>query len=234
MKYLITSLTGAVLGMVASAAVLFFNPLSVPRTGPAAIRGASTYHYRFPEQSTFSLTHDGQLRLPRVPREAPRLWEAAIRATVMSGLVLEDAGGAGSIVASRVSVPLPDSELLTTGYVVADYWLLTVPGRGSIFVESDNNIWPLLRDSVVPVTYLRRSWGGPKSYAVTIGPDVRRAGTVTGISGAFDGMGGQAWERYGLQQFTAARGIEDLRGELSIDWDDDAAIQAQNVPADVE
>jgi len=219
MKYFVAAVLGVICGAGGAAAALYWNPLSAAATS-APPAGALTFSYGFPAESAVALTHDGQLGLPHIPQDVSALWEAAINGVVLNVLTLDDAAGAPRALASRVSVPSPQTNLLLRGVIVADHWLITVPGEGSLFIEAHNNLWPMLKDTFVPARLLQREWAGPAVYAVTAGPGARGAAAVVGVSGRFANARGAARETYDLERFSAARGIEALRGTLAIELDE--------------
>jgi hypothetical protein len=220
MKYLFATLAGVLLGMTAAVLVLYYNPLHAREARTAPPPGW-TLEYDFPG-TAIALTHGGQLELPSIPREIAALWETGISSMILNVLLLEDPSGAPQALATRVSVPSTDTDLLLRGVIVADHWLVTVPGQGMLFVEGHNNVWPLLKDTFIPVTYLQREWRGPATYAVTAGPGPRGTAQVVGLNGAFEGLRGAARETYDLERFSPTRGIEALRGALAIALDETA------------
>jgi hypothetical protein len=182
--------------------------------------------YDFPGGSTLALTHAGQLGLPHIPPDVEALWEAAITDVVLNVLVLEDENGAPRALASRISVPSQDTDFLLRGFLVSEHWLVTVPGEGTLFVDGENNLWPFLKEAVIPVRYLWQEWQGPARYPVTIGPTGGRTAEVVGVSGAFAGVGGSALESYELRRFNAVFGIEALRGTLAVALEAPAGAEA--------
>jgi hypothetical protein len=216
MKYFLAWLVGALLGAGAALAALYFNPLT-QAGGQRPLGDPWTLTYDFPGGSMLALTHDGQLGLPHIPADIPPLWEAAIDHVALSVLRLEDANGGPSGLASRVSVLSQDTDFLLRGFVVSDYWLITVPGQGTLYLESENNLWPFLKDTLIPVKYLQREWRGPVSYSATVGPRFGSAAEIFGVSGEFAGARGSAREIFDLDRFSAAHGIEALRGTLALE-----------------
>jgi hypothetical protein len=214
MRYVIVTLLGVLLGAACAATVLYYNPLTEVRESPA--KESWTLSYDFPGGSTLALTHAGQLGLPHIPTDVEALWEAAIADVVLNVLVLEDENGAPHAMASRISVPSQETDFLFRGFLVSEHWLVTVPGQGTLFVDGENNLWPLLKGALIPVRYLWQEWRGPVRYPVTIGPTGARTAEVVGISGAFAGVRGSALESYELRRFNAAFGIEALRGTLAV------------------
>ena len=118
MKYVIAALAGIFVGAAAAAAVLYYNPLTDVRE--ASAEESWTLAYDFPGGSTLALTHTGQLGLPHIPADVGPLWEAALANVVLNVLVLEDENGAPAALASRVSVPSQETDLLLQGFLVSE------------------------------------------------------------------------------------------------------------------
>lgn len=216
MKYLFGFFAGLLVGALAALAVLYFNPLT---GGGSRARGLSSLQlsYSLPEQDALLLTHDEQLKLPIIPANAPHLWEGGVKGTILSALTLASDDGERAV-ATRISVPSQDTNLLLDGVLVDDYWLVTVPGRGGLFVHTVNNQWPLLKETVGRVDLLRQTWAGPATYDSTRGP-AGNLGRVLGLSGEFAGRRGTAREFLAVDRY-GPRGFEGMSGELALAIDD--------------
>jgi hypothetical protein len=195
MKYLLTWLLGLVTGAALAAALLWFNPFAA-REGPQAGRDALALAYRFPAPDVLLLAHGGRLRLPVRPDSAPALWENTISRTLVHAHLLYRDDGAPYAIASRVTAPSSDTDLLRRGLLLDDRWLVTVPGEGSVLIDARSNIWPLARDHLLPVWYLRRDWSGPAAIQPTYGPGLGGSAVVQGLSGRFAGRAGSATESW--------------------------------------
>jgi hypothetical protein len=223
MRYFSSALAGILVGIVVGAVALYYNPLTT-RAARNVENADWTLRYSVPDRDLIALTHYERLPLPMKPDGVDSLWEQAIRAAALSVLSLHEAGGdtasesAVSALATRLTVPSQSTDLLLRGALVDDYWLVTVPGEGSLFVHDLNNLWPALRENVVPVSLLDRDWRGPAEYRPTLGPrGPRGPGFALGASGRFAGVGGESGERYRLNRYSRAHGAEDLAGELELD-----------------
>ena len=226
MKYVLVTLLGILLGAAGALAALYYNPLTTVRELPPKDSWALAYD--FPGGSTLALTHAGQLGLPHIPTNVETLWEAAITEVVLNVLVLEDENGAPQALASRISVPSRETDLLLNGFLVSEHWLITVPGQGTLFVDGENNLWPFLKEALIPVRYLHQKWQGPERYPVTVGPTSGRTAEVIGVSGAYAGVRGTARETYELRELSAGFGLEALRGTLSVALEERAdAVEAE-------
>jgi len=211
MKYLITFLFGLVVGTALAVALLYFNPLT---DDAARARAGGTWElgYALSSDSAALLTHGEDLRLPVIPPDAPLLWEQGVRGTVLGAFALEDAAG-GTAAATRISVPSPGSDLLLHGLFVDDYWLVTAPGRGTVFVHAVDNQWPMLRDTVGRVDLLRQPWTGAAAYDPTVGPGPGGRAVVRGLTGEFAGQSGTGRDLISLDRYDAT-GFAGLSGEL--------------------
>ena len=214
MKYLWALIGGLLVGAAVGGLLLYVNPL----TGSRAM-GVGTFdrvlEYSFPADVS-AFTHSGRAPLPLKPAVVPELWETAVRSTVLGVITLSGDDARPEAVASRVITPSDRTELLGRGMIADDYWLVTVPGAGSLFVVSESNVWPLVKDTVLPVTLLGRRWSGARSYVPTDGPGLRGTALVLGATGRFEVQEGSALERYRVNAFSRSEGLEDLSGELHL------------------
>ena len=214
MKYLWALVGGLLVGAAAGGVLLYFNPLTGSR---AAEIGAfdRVLRYRFPaDVSVF--THGGRAPLPLQPAGVAELWETTVRSSALGALTLSEDDGRPEAVASRIIAPSDRTELLGRGMIANDYWLVTVPGAGSLFVVAESNLWPLIKDTVLPVTLLGRPWSGTRSYVPTDGPGLRGTALVVGATGGFEAQEGSALERYRVNEFNRSEGLAELSGELHL------------------
>jgi len=213
-KHLFVALAGLLLGTAAAGAVLYFNPLSVTASGVPNPTDR-VLHYSLPDHVlAFSLGDDARY-FGRDPGDDD-LWEDTIDRTAVLGLVLNDADNQPAAVASRLMAVSPDSNLLLRGVVLNDYWLVTLPGEGTLFVRADTNTWRFLKEALVPVWFLDRPWDGPSEYWPTVGPGADDSGVVLGLSGNFSGSEGSVVERYELTALDPVRESALAEGELHL------------------
>jgi hypothetical protein len=214
MKFALTFLAGLLLGCVIALAGLYFNPLVKDQgSGP----GVDDWSLRYaqPSDDLLLLTHSGSLRLPKAPAGAPDLWERTLRGTLVQVAVLRDQAGNAAL-ASRISISRGNGNMMLHGLPVRDTWLVTVPGQGSFTVEADGNLWPLMRDHLLPVWYLGRDWQGPATVHTVTGPGLRNTAIVQGLTGRFAGLTGSAVEQLDLEQVTANAHAMQLVGALHV------------------
>ena len=102
--------------------------------------------------------------------------------------------------ASRVSALSEDSDLLLRGAKSNNDWLLSFPGRGTLFIDDRENLSDLVRYGVVPVWLLRQRWSGSRELLATAGPDAGSA-QILGGTGEFTNASGRLRQRHFVEQF---------------------------------
>lgn len=210
MKYLLSLLFGLVAGAAVALALLYFNPLTQRQTELPA-RADRSLAYSMQPADTWLVTHDRRIELPVVPSDAPLLWEHGIKGVLLAAMPLRNAGGQVVAYGSRITAPSGNTEFLRAGLLADDYWLISFPGEGTLFVHALNNEWPLLRDTLVKVDWLGQSSAGPVHYGPTIGP-VAAGARLHGLTGGFAGAGGNLRERLTLDAYSGS--FAALSGEL--------------------
>jgi hypothetical protein len=214
MKYVLAAILGLAIGAAGAFGVLYLNPFSVE--GSAAPTASDrVFRYSLPDDVLeFSLGEDARFLGQAASRDG--LWEETIDRAAVLGLALADSAGQPVAVASRLMIASTDTDLLMRGVLVADHWLVTVPGEGTLFVRADVNAWPFVKDTLLPVWYLERPWNGPEEYWPTVGPGADGSGTALGVAGAFAGSEGRVVERYELTSLDRARAVAAATGELHL------------------
>lgn len=213
MKYVLSLGFGLLAGIAVAAALLYFNPFTLSQS-EAGNESGWVLAYSLGAEDTWLSTHDEWLKLPRVPADAPLLFEDGIRGSMLAAMPLDDPSGTMSAAATRIGVPSAESELLHAGLLVQDYWLISVPGAGSVFVHAVNNQWPLLRDTVVRVDWLQRRFSGPGHYVPTQGPGSAGA-AVIGLTGEYAGLRGRGRESLSLDSYQGS--LAQLSGRLLLE-----------------
>lgn len=205
MRLILVTISGFLFGCALVLIALYYNPLTADS---GVIVGVNTrvLTYRSPFTEGLAVTHGGQSRLPLQPAAIPELWESTINGLMFSIVVLHDEENVPVGIASRVSQLSESTEMLTRGVMVDDDWLVTIPGEGSFFIEAASNLWPFLRETLIPVWYLDRPWQGPKSYRPTAGPGDGGTAIVVGATGLFEDRKGTVVESYQISDFDQATG----------------------------
>lgn len=218
MKPVFAGILGLVLGAAAAAALVYVNPLTADGGAPAAPAAPADgwqLAWEFPGDGVLTHTHGGALTSALRPADAPELWEETIRSSVLTSLRLDDARDGTAAWATRISVPSTRTNLLLNGVVVGDYWLISKPGEGALFMRAHTNVWPALKDTYVRVDVLRRPWAGPAAYSPTLRPADGPA--VQGATGTFAGREGSGRERIEIGRYSAGGRLESLSGRLTLD-----------------
>jgi hypothetical protein len=211
MRHLFVALLGLLAGAALAGAVLYYNPFTAA-TADAPSSSDRVLRYSLPGQVLEAALGVDAI-FPGQIDAADSLWEETIDRTAVLGLVLNDDSGPVAI-ASRLMAPSPATDLLLHGVLVSDYWLVTYPNQGTLFVRSDSNIWPFLKQTALPVWLLDRPWHGPIEYQPTVGPGTGHTAMVVGVSGAFEGQEGSAVEHYGISAFDPVQHSAAAVGEL--------------------
>lgn len=224
MKYVIVNLIGLLLGAVAGVAVLYFNPMTgEPAPQPAG--AMRTLHYELPAHA-LAFVHGERALLPGVAADGEQFWEETINRAALLALALNDTEGRPAAAASRLLQGSSDTDLLLKGVLVNDFWLLTVPGEGSLFLRVDTNVWPFLKHAFIPTWYFKQPWQGPADYRPTVGPGPESA-LIVGGTGRFASLSGHAFERYRLTALDRDRQAVALAAELHFELDEPAATAAE-------
>jgi hypothetical protein len=223
MKYLVVAVLGFLVGALLAGTALYYNPFTV-HAGAAPAAGDRMLKYSLPDQ-VLSVAVGEDAILAGRSSGVDGLWEETIDRTAVMGLVLADESGQPAAIASRLMAPSPSTDLLLTGVVLTDYWLVTLPGKGTLFVHSDSNVWPFLKETFLPVWLFDRPWRGPAEYRPTVGPNAGSTASVLGVTGVFEGKSGSAVERYDVTAFGPAEHSAAAIGELFLHLPDQQVAQ---------
>ena len=213
MKYALVALLGLLLGAAVAGAAIYYNPFTLA-SAPPADAADRALHYGLPGEVLGFTLGDAMLP-PGSPKRDDAFWEETIDRTALLSLVLEDAHDKPVAVASRLLAVSARTDLLLSGVRVNDYWLLTIPGEGTLFVRADTNVWPFLRETL-PVWYFGRPWKGPTDYRPTAGPGLDGLAVVIGATGRFAGLEGSAVEKYRLTDLDAKARSAAATGEVDL------------------
>ncbi len=221
MKYVLMTFLGFLVGDALVLVGLYYNPFTADSGAIAAVN-ARVLAYGSPFSEGLAITHSGRSRLPVQPPGIPELWESTINNSLLSVIVLHDEEAAPIGIASRVSQFSESTEMLTRGVVVDDDWLVTIPGEGSFFVRADSNLWPFLKETLIPVWYLDRPWQGPRNYRPTAGPGEEGSAVVAGGTGHFANLSGSAVESYRISDFDDFEGPRNIDARMFLQWTESA------------
>lgn len=212
MRYLAVAVLGLLLGAAAGGAAIYYNPLIGTKAPAQPDPADRAFHYSLPSE-VLGFALGEQVVPPGTPKRDDLLWEETIDRTAMLSLVLDDAHDKPAAIASRMLAVSPRTDFVLSGVRVNDYWLLTIPGEGTLFLRADENIWPFLKETL-PVWYLGRPWKGPAEYSPTSGPGEHGEAVVIGATGRFAGLEGTAIEKYRLTDLDPAARSAAATGEI--------------------
>jgi hypothetical protein len=203
-----------VLGAAGECVVLYFYPLS-ESSAPSPNAKDRVFRYSLPDHVLgFAVGEDARLLGQGMGDDS--LWEETIDRTAVLGLVLNDGADQPAAIASRLLSTSAESDLLLRGVLVSDFWLVTIPNEGTLFVHADSNAWPFLKERLLPVWYFDRPWDGPAEYWPTVGPGSDESGDVVGVAGSFRGSSGSAVERYEITTLDPSRNVAIAAGEIHL------------------
>jgi hypothetical protein len=213
MKYLLVAALGMLIGAAAAGAAIYYNPFTMTKSAQPDVADRAL-HYSLPSE-VLGFELGDEIVPPGTPKRDDSLWEETIARTAMLTLVLDDAHDNPTAIASRLLAVSPRTDFVLSGVRVNDYWLLTIPGEGTVFLRADTNVWPFLKDTL-PVWYLGRPWKGPAEYSPTAGPSEQGAAVVIGATGRFVGLEGTAIEKYRLTDLDPGARSAAATGELDL------------------
>jgi hypothetical protein len=212
MRYLIVAALGLLIGTAAGAVAIYYNPLIEAKSSAEFDAAARALHYSLPSE-VLGFALGEQVVPPGTPKQDGLLWEETIERSAMLSLVLDDVHDKPTAIASRMLAVSPRTDFVLSGVRVNDYWLLTIPGEGTLFLRADANVWPFLKQTL-PVWYLGRPWKGPTEYSPTAGPGEHGEAVVVGATGRFAGLEGTAIEKYRLTDLDPAARSAAATGEI--------------------
>ena len=210
MRGLFALVAGSLVGAALASAVLFYNPMSqfsgkVPAGEPLFYDSGMPY---------MAVSHSGKLPVPLRPRDIEPLWENAINGAVLTVFPINNAAGEPVALASRVSALSEESDLLLRGVKTHNDWLLSFPGRGTLFIDDREDLSELVRYGVVPVWLLRQPWAGSRELLATTGPDAGSA-KVLGGTGDYKDSQGRLRQRHVIDQF--GLGVIEWSSEIGLE-----------------
>jgi hypothetical protein len=181
MKYLLVAALGLLIGAAAAGAAIYYNPFTMTKSAHLDVADRAL-HYSLPSEVLGFALGDA-IMPPGTPKRDGSLWEETIDRTAMLSLVLDDAHDNPTAIASRLLAVSPRTDFVLSGVRVNDYWLLTIPGEGTLFLRAETNVWPFLKETL-PVWYLGRPWKGPSEYSPTARPSCSAPPAASWVSRA--------------------------------------------------
>jgi len=203
MRYFWLFMLGLLVGLGLAGAVIWLTPLTAePRHAPTLAYGVTAqFATSLRAEDAPLLTHGGERRLIARPESVSPLWEATIQPVVAGLLLLRNDAGEVIGSASRLGAASRDTDPLRQGILVDSTWLVSLDGQGMAFVIQRENVWPMLRQVVIPARLRREPWQGALSFTPAAGPREDAAGRLLGISGTLAGLEGQLISSYRMTAF---------------------------------
>ena len=227
MKYAIAFVLGLLVGVALFVLLMYYNPFSAPQTiSPLAVSENPVLSFQYsvvPGDAVF-YTNDGEGSTAPFPSAANELWEPTVNDTRVLVTELSDARGTPMGIGIKISTDSEATRLLNSEALVDSVWHIYLPGRGTLFVEQNENYWAYLRDIVIRSRLNSTdSWRGAWSRVMTTGPNALGTGRVLGGNGGFAGVEGEAVEILNATAYSSASGPVAMDGILTVALPEDFA-----------
>ncbi len=220
-KYVTGLLLGIVLGVLAAAALLYFNPLAARNPlSPLSVSNNNILRLGYSAVPTDSIvfTNNGESRVQPHPEKVRELWEAPLRRTEVLVTTLRDSRNNLAGIGIKYSSDSEDTRIINGEALVDSAWHIHLVERGSLFVEQTENYWNFLRKIVLPAYWSTANhWKGVWNGNMTVGPGALGTAAVTGGTGEFAGLESEAVEALKASAYSVAQGPVAVEGHLTID-----------------
>jgi hypothetical protein len=220
-KYVAGLLLGIVLGVLAAATLLYFNPLAARNPlSPLSVTNNNILSLGYSVVPTDSIiyTNNGESRVQPHPDKVRELWEAPIALTDVLVTVVNDSRNNPAGIGIKYSSDSEDTRLINGEALVNSAWHIHLVERGSLFVEQTENYWNFLRKIVLPAYWSSSNhWKGVWNGNMTVGPGALGTAAVTGGTGEFAGLESEAVEAVRASAYSVAQGPVAMEGRLTID-----------------
>lgn len=221
MKYVAGLLSGILLGVIAAATLLYFNPLASHHSlSPLSVSKNRMLSIGYSAVPTDSIvfTNDGESRIKPHPDNVRELWEAPIRLSEVLVTVVTDSRNNPAGIGIKFSSDSEKSRLINGEALVDSAWHIHLVERGSLFVEQTENYWNFLRKIVLPAYWSSANhWKGVWNGNMTVGPGALGTAAVSGGTGEFAGLESEAVEAVSASAYSVSQGPVSMEGRLTID-----------------
>ena len=221
MKYVITLILGAIVGVFILAAVLVYNPFLAQRgVSPLSVSDSEliSLNYSSVPSDTIVFTNNGESQWQPYPEKTLQLWEPSIRLSSAMATVVTDARNQTAGIGIKFSSSSERTRLLNGKVLFDSVWYLYLPERGSLFIEQSENYWTFIREVVLPAyRSSANSWKGSWLGDLTAGPGALGTAAVTVGTGPLKGVKMQAVESLSAKAYSADSGPIALDGRLLIE-----------------
>ena len=221
MKYLISLVLGMIVGVAACGAMLYYNPFTAQnRLSPLSVTDNDLIMLKYSAVAADALiyTNDGESQITPYPAKVLQLWEPPIRRTDAMATILSDSRNQAVGIGIKFSSDSEITSILNGKAIVDSVWHIYLPGRGSLFVEQNENYWSYLREIVVPAHWSSGdSWKGIWNGNITSGPGALGTSRVVGGSGEFSGLNTEGVESLTAKAYSVEQGPVALDAEVAIE-----------------
>ena len=235
MKHLLALIVGLAFGVAVFALGVIYNPF-VNRAvlSPLAVSDTQTLAFSFSALASEAViyTNNGESRIAPHPEKTPQLWEASIRQSEAMATVLRDGRNEVAGFGIKFSSASEETKPLKGQALVNSVWHVYLPGRGSLFIEQNENYWNYIRSVMLPA--YRSSvdtWQGSWLGNITSGPEALGTGRAVGGSGDFADLDMLAVESLSVRAWRVSSGPVAAEGQLTIELPADAEFQDDVVTA---
>ena len=232
-KYAAGLLAGILLGVIAAAALLYFNPLASRNPlSPLSVSNNEILSVGYSAVPTDSIvyTNNGESRIKPYPDTVRELWEAPIRHSDILVTVVTDSRNNPAGIGIKFSSDSERTRLINGEALVDSAWHIHLVERGSLFVEQTENYWNFLRNIVVPAYWSTANhWKGVWNGNMTVGPGALGTAAVSGGTGEFAGLESEAVEAVSASAYSVSQGPVAMDGRLTIDVTGNVELTATDV-----
>ena len=232
-KYAAGLLSGILLGVIAAAALLYFNPLASRNPlSPLSVSNNEILSVGYSAVPTDSIvyTNNGESRIKPFPDTVRELWEAPIRHSDVLVTVVTDSRNNPAGIGIKFSSDSERTRLINGEALVESAWHIHLVERGSLFVEQTENYWNFLRNIVVPAYWSTANhWKGVWNGNMTVGPGALGTAAVSGGTGEFAGLESEAVEAVSASAYSVSQGPVAMDGRLTIDVTGNVELTATDI-----
>ena len=220
MKHILALIAGILIGAASLVALLYMNPFVTQNSvSPLAVSAGNTLSLGFTRVPSEAVlyTNSGEQSSAPFPQSVDELWEPTVRHSRVTVVELHNGRGLPVGVGVKFSSDSEETDVLNARAVVDSAWHIYLPGRGSLLVGQQENLWAYLREIVAKARWSsKEGWRGAWNGVMTSGPNAIGTGRVFGGSGEFSGLKAEAVETLTASAYSADRGPVAMDGSLTI------------------
>lgn len=224
MKYMIALVLGLLVGAALFAVGMLHNPFIADRgLSPLSVTDAEVITLNFSAAPSESIvyTNDGESMQKPNPEKVLQLWEAPIRRTSATAVVMHDGRNRVAGIGVKFVSDSESTRLLHGEAIVDSVWYLYLPEHGSMFMQQTENYFPFVREVAFPAwRSSANNWRGSWLGDLTAGPGALGTAAVSGGSGRVSGLEMEAVESLSAQAFSSDTGLIAADGRLIIEIPD--------------